>query len=139
MSKVYEPQIDPEEFIRTFRDDPSGLSSLKRKSASKPQEPAKPEPPASDGDNASPEKAAAPASKNPEREQLYMERFVRNMRYMWPEEKFQVSEIDPEFIWKIRKILFHRKKGKVCSIKAYINNVLAAHFDEFADIINPML
>lgn len=31
MSKVYEPQIDPEEFIRTFRDEPSGLSSLKRK------------------------------------------------------------------------------------------------------------
>ena len=58
---------------------------------------------------------------------------------MWPEDKFQVSEIDPEFIWKIRRILFHKKKGKVCSIKAYINNVLAAHFEEFADIIDPIL
>lgn len=138
MAKVYEPQIDPEEFIRTFRDDPSGLSSLKRKSAAKPQPPTDPAP-ASDGDNASPEKAADPPPQNPERERLFMERFVRNMRYMWPEEKFQVSEIDPQFIWKIRKILFHKQKGKVCSIKAYINNVLAAHFDEFADIINPML
>lgn len=138
MAKVYEPQIDPEEFIRTFRDDPSGLSSLKRKSASKPQQSTDPVP-ASEGDNTSPEKAADPTSKNPERERLFMERFVRNMRYMWPEDKFQVTEIDPQFIWKIRKILFHKKKGKVCSIKAYINNVLAAHFDEFADIINPML
>ena len=50
-----------------------------------------------------------------------------------------MSEIDPEFIWKIRRILFHKKKGKVCSIKAYINNVLAAHFEEFADIIDPIL
>lgn len=138
MAKVYESDIDPDEFIRSFREEPSNLSSLKRKSASKPQPPIDTEP-ASDGDNASPEKAADPTSKNPERERLFMERFVRNMRYMWPEDKFQVTEIDPEFIWKIRKILFHKKKGKVCSIKAYINNVLAAHFDEFADIINPML
>lgn len=138
MAKVYESDIDPDEFIRSFREEPSNLSSLKRKSASKPQPPTDPAP-ASDGDNVSPEKAVAPASKNPERERLFMERFVRNMRYMWPEDKFQVTEIDPEFIWKIRKILFHKKKGKVCSIKAYINNVLAAHFDEFADIINPML
>lgn len=138
MAKVYESDVDPDEFIRSFREEPSNLSSLKRKSASKPQPPTD-SVPASDGDKASPEKAAAPASKNPERERLFMERFVRNMRYMWPEDKFQVTEIDPDFIWKIRKILFHKKKGKVCSIKAYINNVLAAHFDEFADIINPML
>lgn len=138
MSKVYEPQIDPEEFIRTFRDEPSGLSSLKRKSASKQQEQANPQPVTGEGDGASPGNTTVQA-KNSERERLYMERFVRNMRYMWPEDKFQVSEIDPEFIWKIRRILFHKKKGKVCSIKAYINNVLAAHFEEFADIIDPIL
>lgn len=31
MAKVYESQIDAEEFIRTFRDEPSCLSSLKKK------------------------------------------------------------------------------------------------------------
>ena len=74
-----------------------------------------------------------------DRENEYMEKFVRNMRYMAPEDKFITTEIDPDFIWKIRKILFCRKKGRVCSVKAYINNVLAAHFDEYADIINPKL
>ena len=138
MSKVYEPQIDPDEYIRTIRYETSGMSSLKRKSASKQQEQANPQPVAGEGDGASPGNTTVQA-KNSERERLYMERFVRNMRYMWPEDKFQVSEIDPEFIWKIRRILFHKKKGKVCSIKAYINNVLAAHFEEFADIIDPIL
>ena len=32
MAKVYESDIDPDEFIRSFRDDPSGISSMKKKS-----------------------------------------------------------------------------------------------------------
>ena len=30
MAKKYESEIDPDEFIRSFREEPSGLSSLKR-------------------------------------------------------------------------------------------------------------
>ena len=33
MAKVYESDIDPDEFIRSFREEPSGLSSLKKKPA----------------------------------------------------------------------------------------------------------
>ena len=131
MGKVYESDIDPDEFIRSFREESSSLSSLKKLEEPK-EHPA--------------EQAAGPkqqagkeSSPDSDRENEYMEKFVRNMRYMAPEDKFTTTEIDPDFIWKIRKILFCRKKGRVCSVKAYINNVLAAHFDEYADIINPKL
>lgn len=130
MGKVYESDIDPDEFIRSFREESSSLSTLK-----KPQEQAA-EPVSVSSQPQSAKNETMPAS---DRENEYMERFVRNMRYMAPEDKFTTTEIDPDFIWKIRKILFCRKKGRVCSVKAYINNVLAAHFDEYADIINPKL
>lgn len=125
MGKVYESDIDPDEFIRSFREESSALSSLKK--PSEKQE-----------DKAQPQEKASPPV-NADRENEYMEKFVRNMTYMAPEDKFTTTEIDPDFIWKIRQILFCRKKGRVCSVKAYINNVLAAHFEEYADIINPKL
>ena len=31
MGKVYESKVDPDEFIRSFREEPSSLSALKRK------------------------------------------------------------------------------------------------------------
>lgn len=133
MGKVYESDIDPDEFIRSFREESSSLSTLK-----KPQEPKvqAAEPVSVSSQPQSVKNKSMPVS---DRENEYMEKFVRNMRYMAPEDKFITTEIDPDFIWKIRKILFCRKKGRVCSVKAYINNVLAAHFDEYADIINPKL
>lgn len=131
MGKVYESDIDPDEFIRSFREESSSLSTLK-----KPQEPKVQ--PAEQTAKAEQQPAEKPSSDS-DRENEYMERFVRNMRYMAPEDKFTATEIDPDFIWKIRKILFCRRKGRVCSVKAYINNVLAAHFEEYADIINPKL
>lgn len=139
MGKVYESEIDPDEFIRSFREESSSLSTLKKKPAAK-ETPAVP-----DTDNpVEPPKKPSPAEHrksnvDQDREREYMERFVRNMAYMAPEVKFTQTEIDPEFIWKIRQILFCREKGRVCSVKAYINNVLAAHFEEYADIINSKL
>ncbi len=68
----------------------------------------------------------------------YMERFVYNNTYAAPPVKYVTTEIDPEIEWKIRRILFCRKKGRVCSLKAFINNVLAAHLEEYADVINQL-
>ena len=139
MGKVYESEIDPDEFIRSFREESSSLSTLKKKS---PDKAASTVP---ETDNpVEPPKKPTPAEHRKsnvdhDREREYMERFVRNMAYMAPEVKFTQTEIDPEFIWKIRQILFCREKGRVCSVKAYINNVLAAHFEEYADIINSKL
>lgn len=127
MGKVYESDIDPDEFIRSFREESSSLSTLKKPAEQPEENPAEPQPL---------KEIPLPES---DREKEYMDSFVRNMAYMAPEEKFTPTEIAPDFIWKIRKILFCRQKGRVCSVKAYINNVLDAHFDEYADIINPKL
>lgn len=35
MAKKYESEIDPDEFIRSFREEPSALSTFKRESADK--------------------------------------------------------------------------------------------------------
>lgn len=75
---------------------------------------------------------------SPNRNNEYLERFVWNMTYMSPQDKYVTTEIDPEIEWKIRRILFCRKKGRVCSLKAFINNVLAAHLEEYADVINQL-
>ena len=136
MAKKYESEIDPDEFIRSFREESSSLSSLKMK----PQVEISPEksadmPPNGNIDSPKPENDEI----SPDREQQFMDLFVRNMTYMTPEDKFHPTEIAPEFIWKIRRILFSGKRGRVCSIKAYINNVLAVHFKEYADIINTKL
>lgn len=136
MAKKYESEIDPDEFIRSFREESSSLSTLKQKpieaTASQSSESDRPvvSKPSSDITDKTVEN---------DREREYMERFVWNMTYMAPQDKYITTEIDPEIEWKIRRILFCRKKGRVCSLKAFINNVLAAHFEEYADIINPKL
>lgn len=139
MAKKYESEIDPDEFIRLFREESSSLSTLKRK----PKEAQTQEP--------EPETKKVPSSKSvsesqpnvsvgndADRERKYLERFVWNMTYMSPQDKYVTTEIDPEIEWKIRRILFCRKKGRVCSLKAFINNVLAAHLEEYADVINQL-
>ena len=134
MAKKYESEIDPDEFIRSFREESSSLSTLKQK----PKEEVTPQPAVTGCHE--PSKPEPMKEKGPtDREREYMERFVWNMTYMAPQDKYVTTEIDPEIEWKIRRILFCRKKGRVCSLKAFINNVLAAHFEEYADIINPKL
>ncbi len=134
MAKKYESEIDPDEFIRSFREESSSLSTLKQK----PKEEVTSQPAASGNHEPhKPETIKEKAATDRERE--YMERFVWNMTYMAPQDKYVTTEIDPEIEWKIRRILFCRKKGRVCSLKAFINNVLAAHFEEYANIVNPKL
>ncbi len=128
MAKKYESEIDPDEFIRSFREDTSSLSALKKKTV----EPVAEQQPRQDVKKDTSERV------NPDREREYMERFVWNLTYMSPQDKYITTEIDPEIEWKIRQILFCRKKGRVCSLKAFINNVLAAHLEEYADVINQL-
>jgi hypothetical protein len=135
MAKVYESEIDPDEFIRSFREESSSLSTLKKK-------------PKAEGltQESEPETTKVPSSKSVSESQpnesvgndADRERFVWNMTYMSPQDKYVTTEIDPEIEWKIRRILFCRKKGRVCSLKAFINNVLAAHLEEYADVINQL-
>ena len=129
MAKVYESEIDPDEFIRSFREESSSLSTLKKKPKAEAQTQESEPKPAKDKDK---------GDNSADREREYLERFVWNMTYMSPQDKYVTTEIDPEIEWKIRRILFCRKKGRVCSLKAFINNVLAAHLEEYADVINQL-
>ena len=129
MAKVYESEIDPDEFIRSFREESSSLSTLKKKPKAEGQ---------TQESEPKPAKDKAKGDTSADREREYLERFVWNMTYMSPQDKYVTTEIDPEIEWKIRRILFCRKKGRVCSLKAFINNVLAAHLEEYADVINQL-
>lgn len=140
MAKVYESEIDPDEFIRSFREESSSLSTLKKKPKAEGQT-QESEPETTKVPSAKSVSASQPnesVGNDADRERKYLERFVWNMTYMSPQDKYVTTEIDPEIEWKIRRILFCRKKGRVCSLKAFINNVLAAHLEEYADVINQL-
>ncbi|GFI13739.1 hypothetical protein IMSAGC008_01273 [Muribaculaceae bacterium] len=70
------------------------------------------------------------------KEKRYMEMFINSMTHVRPQEKYNMVDINPSYVHAIKKILFSQDCGHKCSVKAYINNVLAAHFEEYADIIN---
>lgn len=131
MAKVYESEIDPDEFIRSFREEPSGLSTLKKE----------PKGYHSSDMDSSAEVSDSTNQKQPvgekKREEAYRERFITRTTYLRPQVKFLMVEIDPLLIGKIKRLIAFENGS--CSLKSYINNVLAAHFDEYADIINPKL
>lgn len=138
MAKVYDSDVDPDEFIRDFRQEPSGIGGLKKAPAVK-------------GDVTSTPISEQPKEKivsnRPKRnvceeiddgDEAYRRRFLLDPTYMWPQEKFQPVEIDPEFVQKIRRIISYEKK-RPCTVKAYVNNVLAAHFEQYAAYIEKRL
>ncbi len=133
MAKVYESEIDPDEFIRSFREESSSLSTLKKPKENVEMEPAT----VSKGKSA----VSVTATNNPvaniDREEMFRERFITKTTYLRPQVKFLMVEIDPVIIGKIKRLIAYENGS--CSLKSYINNVLAAHFEEYADIINPKL
>lgn len=137
MAKKYESEIDPDEFIRSFREEPSSLSSLNRK----PKESPLPDTAGSTEEKAesamSVKSGSEQSSSDEERERLFRERFITRTTYLRPQVKFLMVEIDPVIIGKIKRLIAFENGS--CSLKSYINNVLAAHFEEYADVINPKL
>ena len=133
MAKVYESEIDPDEFIRSFREESTSLSTLKKPKEKVEMEPAT----VSKGKSA----VSVTATNNPvaniDREEMFRERFITKTTYLRPQVKFLMVEIDPVIIGKIKRLIAYENGS--CSLKSYINNVLAAHFEEYADIINPKL
>lgn len=128
MAKVYESDIDPDEFIRSFREEPSALSSLKNK------------PTSGEVAETSPETghAATADNQSDDSENYYLEKFVSNMAYMRPRSRFLMVEVDPDFIQKIKRIISYGCEP-TCSVKCYVNNVLAEHFKKYEKIIQKRL
>lgn len=124
MAKVYESDVDPDEFIRSFREEPSGVSSLKRRKSSTAE--------------VVPEQQSSLSPITVGSEEDFSNRFVRNMAHMRPQQKYLMVEISPEFIRTIKRILSY-EEGPACSVKAYVNNVLAEHFTDYAEIIKKRL
>lgn len=124
MAKVYESDVDPDEFIRLFREEPSGVSSLKKRKSSTA--------------DVVPEQQSSLSQITVGSEEDFSNRFVRNMAHMRPQQKYLMVEISPEFIRTIKRILSY-EEGPACSVKAYVNNVLAEHFTDYAEIIKKRL
>ena len=138
MAKVYEPQIDPEEFIRTFREEPSGLSSLKKKPANDNAE----APPAANAATTdTPENAAVPQAKsgNTDLDTEFMEKFVSDRSYMRVPSPYRslMVDIDREHVQKIRSIFFNGKCS-MGTVKGYVSLVLEEHFKKYQEIIKKL-
>lgn len=144
MAKVYESDIDPDEFIRSFRDDPSGISSMKKKSTDekKSENPISEDKTQPTESKAEPPKTAPtiktspPATTNAESE--YRQKYIANTAYLRPKLRFLMVEINPDFIQIIKRIISYEINSP-CSIKSYINNVLAEHFERYEVIIKKRL
>lgn len=136
MAKVYDSDVDPDEFIRDFRQEPSGIGGLKKASQSKDDTSALPQ--------SEPEITVSKRTKRnveevtDDADEAYRQKFLLDPTFMWSQEKFQPVEIDPEFVQKIRRIISYEKK-RLCTVKAYVNNVLAAHFEQYATNIEKRL
>jgi len=101
MTKVYEPDIDPDEFISTFRDEPSALSTLKNRhsdenTASKSQT-------YNLNVKADQTNVAPVVSENDIED--YRKKFLLDKTYLRPRLRFLMVEINPDFIQKIKRII----------------------------------
>lgn len=128
MGKVYESQVDPDEFIRSFREEPSQLSALKRKEGTAVTAT---EAPATD-DN------GCQASATVDKEAEYIAKFICAPMFVNTTRRDITVDISADFVGKIKRILSY-DPGLRCSMKAYINNVLAEHFKEYEEIIKKRL
>ena len=135
MAKKYESEIDPDEFIRSFREEPSGLSSLKR-STTEPKGGNSQS--ATDSAKAQSESRPTPSAVSNDSIKDYKERVVYDSTYLRPRQRFLMVEIDPDFIRKIKRIISYECDSP-CSIKSYVNNVMADHFERHKAIIEKLL
>ena len=135
MTKKYESEIEPEEFIRSFREESSGLSSLKRSTAETKNSDAQSVTDSVKTQEESPPgfTAVSDATIND-----YRSRFISDCTYLRPRRRFLMVEIDPDFIQKIKRIISYESDSP-CSIKSYVNNVLADHFERYKAIIDKRL
>lgn len=130
MAKIYESDIDPDEFIRSFSKDTSGMKADMERGGSD-----------SDNDRKSKVRKEVGSTKEKADEAAdmdFLDKYVRNMAHMRPQGRYLMVEICPEYIRRIKRILSYAS-GPSCSVKAYVNNVLSEHFREYGETIKKML
>lgn len=138
MAKVYESDIDPDEFIRSFREEPSGLSSLKKKPAN---DNAETPPVANAATTDTPVNTAVPQAKSGDTDlnKEFMEKFVSDKSYMRVPSPYRslMVDIDREYVQKIRSIFFNGKCS-MGTVKGYVSLVLEEHFKKYQEIIKKL-
>lgn len=134
MAKKYESEIDPDEFIRSFREEPSALSTFKRESADKKFDSES----TTDFGKELPDSTPVSSDVSNDAIEDYRERFVLDKVYLRPRERFMMVEVSPDFIRKIKRIISY-EGDSLCTIKSYVNNVLADHFERYKSIIEKRL
>lgn len=134
MAKKYESEIDPDEFIRSFREEPSALSTFKRESADKKSDSKS----TTDFGKEQSDAISATSALSNNAIEDYREKFVLDKAYLRPRERFMMVEVSPDFIRKIKRIISYEGYSP-CTIKSYINNVLADHFERYKSIIEKRL
>ncbi len=134
MAKKYESEIDPDEFIRSFREEPSALSTFKRESADKKSDSKS----TTDFGKEQSDAISATSALSNNAIEDYREKFVLDKAYLRPRERFMMVEVSPDFIRKIKRIISYEGDSP-CTIKSYINNVLADHFERYKSIIEKRL
>ena len=138
MGKVYESDIDPDEFIRSFREEPSGLSSLKKKPAN---DNAVAPTAANAATTETPVNAAVPQAKsgNTDLDTEFLEKFVSDKSYMRVPSPYRslMVDIDREHVQKIRSIFFNGKCS-MGTVKGYVSLVLEEHFKKYKETIKKL-
>lgn len=142
MAKVYESDIDPDEFIRSFREEPSGLSALKKKPANENTEAAPAQAPTQAAATTDiPVNTAVPQVKsdNTDLDTEFMEKFVSDKSYMRVPSPYRslMVDIDREHVQKIRSIFFNGKCS-MGTVKGYVSLVLEEHFKKYKETIKKL-
>lgn len=155
MGKVYESQVDPDEFIRSFREEPSQLSRLKKKSA---DETASSAPAGKSTDNKDaptvsvPQNAPVPVTDTAhtevdvtaDEETAFRRKYVANkeaslsLLEIQESTHFLMVDINSDFIRIIKSLLAHENRH-LYSVKSYVNNVITEHFKKHEEIIKKIL
>lgn len=133
MAKRYDNDFDAESFVENFRAQ-DGTPASPSKTI--------------EGSSTSPQSTvdSAKAERKPTREtrqkqgytvEGYIARFLDDLSYKKPKARFPQVGIHPEFVKTIQRMKdLNGVWGS--SISTYINNVLAAHFDEYRAVIDDL-
>lgn len=133
MAKRYDNDFDAESFVENFRAQdgtPASPSKTIEESSTPTQS------------SANPAKAERKSAKDAQQKhgytvEEYIARFLDDLSYKKPKARFPQVGIHPEFVKAIQRMKdLNGVWGS--SISTYINNVLAAHFDEYRAVIDDL-
>lgn len=137
MAKRYDNDFDAEGFVENFRakDYPAAPSAEKTSAGNNHEVPTVP------AINEKKQRRKEPKESKGEPSQSvigFKEKYLDSLKYKSPNKRYPQVGIHPDFVKAIKK-LEDANGTWGCSVSTYINNVLAAHFDENEDIITDLL